>query len=158
PPLADTPGAVRTYVHTGPYSSRAWFDGLKAGHVFVTNGPLLELSVHGQEMGAELHVKTGAPLVLEARAVINPDIDQLDRLELFEQGEIVSSSRSRSGAEALYLRHELKAVHGTWFVVRAVGKREKPGATIVGLTAPIYVHVDWPGFCKPSAVPAIVTN
>ena len=34
-----------------------WFDALKRGETFVTNGPMLELSVNGKGMGSELQAE-----------------------------------------------------------------------------------------------------
>jgi len=158
-PAFDQPGTVRSFVKTGrDFSTPAWFQGLKAGRTFATNGPMLELTLNGHGMGSELQVDSGAPLVVEAKATINPDIDVLDRLELFEQGEVVAKRTSNGGADELQLRHEIKAGHGTWFVLRAYGKKQDPWASVVALSAPIYVRVGPQGFCKPAAVPSIVAG
>ena len=51
-------GYNRMYVQLdGDLSYPAWWDGLRAGRVFVTNGPLLRVRADGQPPG---HVFTGA--------------------------------------------------------------------------------------------------
>jgi hypothetical protein len=43
------PGAERSYVYVPhPFTLEAWFDGLKKGNTFVTNGPMLEFTVNGK--------------------------------------------------------------------------------------------------------------
>lgn len=158
-PYGDVPGAVRNYVKVdAPYSVQGWFDGLKAGRTFVTNGPMLALTVNGKGMGADVRVKKGSLLTIEARATLNPDIDQLDRIELIQQGEIVAKASSKEGAGELRLKHEIRAEQGSWFVLRAQGKQEKLRENVVAVSAPVYVYVDGNGFCKTSAVPSIVAE
>jgi hypothetical protein len=70
---------------------QGWFDALKRGETFVTNGPMLEFTVNGKRMGSELRLKAGDKLTINATASINPDIDFLDSLELIEQ--VKSSKR-----------------------------------------------------------------
>src|SRR5688572_33409289 len=86
------PGAERSYAYVQkPFSLQGWFDAFKRGETFVTNGPMLEFTVNGRGMGAELRLKSGDKLIINASALINPDIDSLERLELVEQGEVVKS-------------------------------------------------------------------
>lgn len=163
------PGAERTYVYVPkPFSLRGWFDALKRGEAFVTNGPMLELSVNGKRMGSELRLKTGEKLIIDATASINPDIDFLESLELIEQGEVVKSVKVNAADQTrLELHHEMSARNGTWLVVRAKGKRPmrsagagawdtNQGAAKIALSGAVYVYVDGQGFSKPSAVPQIV--
>lgn len=163
-PYADVPGAVRIYVRLdNGFTPQGWFDGLRRGHNFVTNGPMLALTLNGQPMGSDLHVKAGGALAIEASASINPDVDLLDRLELIEQGEVVKTViSSGGGAENLSLRYRLSAKQGSWFVSRAYGRRHKKqpweGTDVVALSAPIYVSVDGDSHWKPSAVTGIVAE
>jgi hypothetical protein len=156
-PYLDHPGAVRNYVHVpGDYSVDGWFKGLEAGHTFVTTGPLLSFSINGVGMGDEVRVSAGAPLTIAAQASLNPDLDRLDRLELFEQGEVVATQAAAKG-NAVHLDHRAIASRSTWFVVRAEGERAVPMGAISAVSAPIYVIVDgdertW----KRDAVPQIV--
>lgn len=154
-PYIDIPGAARNYVRLeGAFGAQAWFDGLKKGRVFVTSGPMLDFTVNGMPMGSEIQIAQGESLTIEAHAAINPDIDELASLELIEQGEAVKHISPNGAAFALSLRQNLRATHGTWFVVRARGKNPN----VVALSAPIYVLVDGQSFWKPAAIPGIVTK
>ncbi|MDD2762543.1 MAG: CehA/McbA family metallohydrolase [Opitutaceae bacterium] len=157
PALDQRPGAVRSYVKVdGTFMPQAWFDGLKEGRTFVTNGPMLEFTINGQAMGSELRLKAGEPLVISARARINPDINLLDSVELIEQGQVIHTVGSKDGAPELRLDYQTTAAHGTWFVVRANGKPRGKDDHTVAVSASIYVLVDGQSFWKPSEIPQIV--
>jgi hypothetical protein len=65
PPL----GTGRTYVRLdGAFSLDSWFEGLRRGRSFSTNGPLLELEVEGRGMGDELALTSGREVAVEAVA------------------------------------------------------------------------------------------
>jgi hypothetical protein len=160
-PYGDVPGAVRSYVYIDhSFTPQKWFDGLRRGQTFVTNGPMLEFSINSQSVGSVLQAKLGDVLTIVATARLNPDIDRLDRLEVIEQGEVIKTISSTEGSEELHLQYKSPARHGTWFVLRAYGKQQKTrmweGSDIVAMSAPIYVDVNGQGFWKPAAIPKLV--
>jgi len=155
-PIDAVPGTYRNYVHMPQgFTPQAWFDGLRKGDTFVTSGPMLAFKINEQGMGSEIRLKRGEPLAIKAKASLNPDIDVLTSLELIEQGETVKSAKSDSGADAIKLSYNALAKHGTWFVLRARGKKNE---SVVALSAPIYVIVDGDNFWKRSAVQGIVAK
>jgi len=157
-PYTDLPGAVRSYVRVdGKLTTQAWFDALKQGRTFVSNGPMLEFAVNGQGIGSHLHLHKGDAITIAANAAMNPDFDSLHELQLIEQGSVVKTVTSKQGSEKLQLTLQRSADHGTWFVLRAYGRRNGFQQNVVAMSAPIYVDVDG-GFWKPSAVPEIVTR
>ena len=141
-PYLDHPGAVKSYVETGPdYSVEAWFSGLEQGRTFVTNGPILELTVSGHTMGSEVRVGNADELDVSASAVLNPDIGTLVRLELIKHGEVIAREASEEGAENLTLRFSEAARESAWYVVRAHGQKPGHAGSIAAITAPVYVVV-----------------
>ena len=154
-PYIDLPGAARSYVHIdGPFTTDAWFDGLRRGHTFVSNGPLLDVDVDGKGMGGEIDIQPGGTITVNARARLNPDFDRLDRLELVVHGKVVATARAGAGAgaEELTLTHRLKPDRGLWLAVRAYGK-----GVAVAHSAPVYVRVgDDPATFAAAEVPALV--
>jgi hypothetical protein len=137
-------GDVRSYVNTKDAAiPESWFAGLSDAHTFVTNGPILSFEINGFGMGDNVSISSGERLTINAEASINPDIDQLARFELIEQGDVIREVISDAGSDELKLSHELTAEHGTWFVVRAYGKNQKAGdGSVAAVSAPIYVSVD----------------
>jgi hypothetical protein len=156
------PGAERYYVKLDrAFDADAWYASFKAGHVFVTNGPILDFTVNGEPMGAEIRVGKGARLDIAAAAQLNPDVDQLGRLEIVVHGDIVAT-REANGQDRVALRTELIADRSMWIAVRAYGTREvAPQGQVqsmgpVAHSAPIYVVVDGQPFWKTAAVPQLV--
>jgi len=155
-PIDAVPGTYRNYVHIPQgFTPQAWFDGLKSGHTFVTSGPMLTLHVNGHGMGSELHLRAGEQLMIQAKASLNPDIDSLASLELIEQGDVVKVVKSEAGLEHIEFLYDAPATHGSWFVLRARGKRN---GSVVALSAPIYLIVNGDNFWKRSAVRGIVAK
>lgn len=151
-PYLGVPGAERNYVYLGDtFSVDAWYEQLKASQTFVTNGPMLMLDVNGHRMGSTLEMNGGEKVVAIAIAAINGHIEQLDRLELIVQGEVVAVVNNDSQDFILSLDHELVADNGMWIAARAYGRDQA-----VAHTAPVYIVVDERGFKKSDAVPAII--
>jgi hypothetical protein len=156
------PGVERYYVQLDrPFDADAWYASFKAGHVFVTNGPMVDFTINGQGMGREIRVSKGAKLQIAASARLNPDIDALGRLDVIAQGDVVETERA-NGADKIELRRELTADHSMWIAIRASGAREIPAQGpvqelgAIAHTAPIYVVVDGQPFWKAEAVPELV--
>jgi hypothetical protein len=141
-PYTDLPGVVRTYVKLeAGGSADAWFASFRAGHAYVTNGPFLNFTVNGRQMGEEIHVKRGAQLDILAKAQLNPDVDTLDRLELVVLGDVVATEPA-GGQDHAQLDSHLTADHSMWIAVRAYGGRHEEWNTTVAHSAPVYVVVD----------------
>jgi hypothetical protein len=156
------PGVERYYVKLdAPFDPDAWYASFKAGHVFVTNGPMLDFTINGQGMGNEIHVPRGARLEIAASSQLNPDIDKPGRLDLIVQGDVVATERATDG-DRIELRKELTADRSTWIAVRATGAREVPAQGpvqelgAIAHSAPIYVIVDGQPSWKTAAVPELV--
>ena len=59
-PYMDLPGVVRSYARIdGPFSVDAWFDAFRAGRLYVTNGPLLEVTANGGTLGRRAARRAG---------------------------------------------------------------------------------------------------
>jgi len=156
------PGVERYYVKLDqPFDADAWYRSFRAGHVFVTNGPLLDVTVNGRSMGEEIRVVKGTRLQISASAQLNPDIDALGRLDLIVHGDVVATERA-NGRDTIDLRTELTADRSMWIAVRASGARELPPQgpvqelSAIAHSAPIYVIVDDRPFWKTDAVPQLV--
>ena len=125
-PYSDFPGVVRNYVKlNGRLDLDAWFESFHAGHVYVSNGPLLEFTVNGKQMGEELRVKRGAKLTIAASAQLNPDVDALDRLELVVLSDVAATVAGRGQGPH---RRSPGAEGRTQHVDRRARARGAPGA------------------------------
>jgi hypothetical protein len=157
-PYSDFPGVVRNYVELeGAFDIDDWYDAFEGGRTFVTNGPLLELTVNGAGMGRELRVPRGTKLTVAAAAKLNPDVDSLDRLELVVHGDILDTA-SAGGSDTVSLQQEIVAERSMWIAVRAYGGRQEARNTTIAHSAPVYVVVDGEPTWKRDAVPEIVAE
>jgi hypothetical protein len=155
-PYTDLPGVSRLYVK-GSVSANpdAWYKSFKDGHVYVTNGPFLEFTVNGHQMGDEIHVAKGSKLEIAAEAQLNPDVDGLDRIELVSLGDVVATKQA-AGQDKVQMKETITADHSMWLAVRAYGNRQDQRNTTMAHSAAIYVIVDEQPFWKRSAVPELV--
>ena len=155
-PYTDLPGVVRDYVKVdGSNDPDAWYASFRAGHVYVTNGPFLEFSVNGHQMGNEVHVARGSRLDIVAQAQLNPDVDKLDRMELVVLGDVVATE-SAHGQDRVQIDTHLTADHSMWIAVRAYGARHDEWNTTAAHSAAVYVIVDDQPSWKKEQVPQLV--
>lgn len=131
-------GEVRTYVHTGPkLDIDAWFDALKRGRSFVTNGPMLEFTVDEELPGAELKRTRGDRVSIRARALSHPAIGTLKSLTLVGNEGTIGEAANPDGKQELSITLERPIERSQWLAVAAVCDNEA-----VAHTTPVYVVVD----------------
>ena len=128
-------GPERTMVKAAPGRSayESWAEGVRAGRASVTNGPLLELTVNGQEPGAVLD----APAVEgRARVVFHRPIE---KLEIIANGEVVASRAGDGAATELTLPFTVNTSDSTWVAARASSPKIADEPDIRAHTNPVYV-------------------
>jgi hypothetical protein len=147
-PFGNTIGTSRVYVYTGnPFSPDAWFAALREGHTFVTNGPMLELTVDGQIPGTEIHSRVGDRLRIKAAAHGNLVLP--GHLEIVEQGDVIRSAQPSSRqAKELSVELTIPVQHSTWIAARCSGAH----------TTPVYVKVAEERFWKLSQVESLIAK
>jgi hypothetical protein len=134
-------GMSRTYARSGALDHAQWLAALKAGRSVATNGPLLEFSLAGGEIGDEIAL--ARPATLEARVRMR-SIVAVDRLQVVGNGEVVAEiplSADRSSAETT-LRLAVK--RSGWYLLRAFteqGRHPILDFHVSGTTSPIFVSV-----------------
>jgi hypothetical protein len=90
-PWGSTMGEVRTFVYTGnQFSVDAWFEGLKSGHTFVSNGPALFLEVDGKLPGTEVIKSSGSSAKIKVKAISNPGIGMINRIAIYDNDGLVA--------------------------------------------------------------------
>lgn len=138
-PWGSTIGEARVYAYTGSaFSADAWFDAVKQGRTFVTNGPMLTLRVEEAIPGGQLDVRANAKLRVRARAWAPPEIGSPKLLEIVMNGRVVGKAHSgRLDRRELALNLDLRAASSEWIAARVTAHN---GA--LAHTSPIYVSVD----------------
>lgn len=153
-PWGSTLGEVRTYVYTGGESLDidAWFEGLRRGRSFVTNGPVVELLVDGELPGSDLERKPGDRLKVRARALGDERIGLPSVLEVVSgDGVVRRVERSEGGEGELATDFELPIERSGWLVAST----RSPNGTLAH-TSPVYVTVGGRPTWSPNRGPAIV--
>jgi TolB protein len=125
-------------VYLGPDLDHArWWQGLRAGRSFVTNGPLLRVQAAGQLPGHVFTGPAGKDISLEITARLTSH-DPIAFLEVIKDGEVerkVSFKEwSRTGTLGT-LRFQTSG----WFLVRAIA--DNPRTFRFASTAPYCVEV-----------------
>jgi hypothetical protein len=136
--LPNPVGYNRAYVYTGDMLRyEDWWDGLRAGRVFVTNGPLLRVRANGQLPG---HVFTSpAGKVIDLKFTV-----ALTAREPIRVVEVIKNGRvERSVPYAQWLKTgtlgDLRFEASGWFLVRVIAKN--PKTFRFASTGPFYVEV-----------------
>jgi hypothetical protein len=118
-------GTNRVYVFCGnEFSQEAWWEGLKAGRVFVTNGPLLRPMVEGQPPGYVFNLADGGSLTLEIGLNLATSVP-VEYLQIIKNGTVEAEVRL---AEFKNRKGRLPPIHfddSGWFLVRAVTSNPK---------------------------------
>jgi hypothetical protein len=139
--FSNPPAGDRVFVRVdGAFTTESWCAGVRAGRTFVTNGPILTLSVGGHGMGDEVAANTGDVLRVDASVRSHVPVE---RLELVVDGDIVASADVADGGAAS-LTHDLRVDRSCWIAVRASGPvhelvLDRDGA--FAHTSPVYVNV-----------------
>jgi hypothetical protein len=122
----DNPvGTNRVYVHCGEeFSNERWWEGLEAGRVVVTNGPLLRPLVEGHPPGYIFRLEAGESLSLEVAANLATRVP-VEYLQIIKNGAVASEVRL---ADFVNRKGRLPPVsfdESGWFLVRAVTTNQK---------------------------------
>jgi len=148
--LENPVGYDRVYVHCGDtLTYDGWWEGLRAGRVVVTNGPLLRPRVNGELPGHVFHAPSGETIELTVQLVLALR-DRVDYLEVVQNGKVVQEVRLE---EYRNRRGKLPPVTfdaSGWLLVRAVTANAQTFR--FASTGPYYVEVgDQPRISRKSA-------
>jgi hypothetical protein len=114
-------GSHRTYVFTGDRGRdmHAWLDGMRAGRSFVTNGPLVQLSVDGKVPGETVQVPAGggsARVQVQVRSIV-----PLRKITLYFNGAAVEDIPLGADRKSAQFEKTTSVTRSGWYHVRAEG-------------------------------------
>lgn len=143
-PWGGTIGSSRVYACTGhDVNADRWFDAVRQGHTFVTNGPMLDFTVNGQLPGSTLEVKMGDILHIKARAWGNSPGTRPLRLKLVSFGRVLKETKGDGTLEADLT---LPADQSFWITSACETNPEplmdEPGYFSGAVATPVYVEVN----------------
>ncbi len=136
--LPNPVGYNRVYVYTGEdFTYESWWEGLKAGRSFVTNGPILLVKannhlpghVFAADEGEEVHVTLDVSLTT---------LDDVPAVEIVRNGRVEQSiPPSQLSGSGDFPAVSFK--QSGWFLVRAI--TDKANTFRFASTAPFYVEI-----------------
>jgi hypothetical protein len=129
-------GYNRVYVHlAGELTWEKWWEGLRAGRCFVSNGPLLRGKAGGQWPG---HVFTGdKPIEIELEAQLAVR-DTISAIEIIVNGRVERTVPFEEWQRTGKLG-KLRFAESGWFLVRAIA--DNPKTFRFASTAPWYLEI-----------------
>jgi hypothetical protein len=129
-------GGVRTYAHLlpgEPFTYKNWVEAVRAGRTFVSNGPLLFLTVNDKEPGEALHLGNPGGRLRCRAEVHGPAVACV---------EVVANGRTVLAGTQPILEGDLPAEEGGWLVARCWVRSEDAGRTLPDAqTSAVSVHV-----------------
>ena len=136
--LPNPVGYNRVYVHVGKELTwEKWWEGLRAGRSFVTNGPLLRVTADGELPGHVFTAADGKEVKVELKGELTTR-DTIRFLEVIKDGEVESRVSVEDFARTGSLGTLTFKTSG-WFLVRAIA--DNPKTFRFASTAPFYVEV-----------------
>src|SRR2546426_528203 len=136
-------GMNRVYVRTGVRPDHArWLAGIRAGRTFATNGPLLEFTLGGKQIGDELRLPAASAAV-RLTAVLR-SIVPVDHLQVVGNGEVVAELPLGGDRTSASITRAIAITRSGWYVLRAYA--DGPAHPVMDIypyatTSPIYVSV-----------------
>jgi hypothetical protein len=125
-------GNARFYTYTdGPLTFARWMAGMKAGHTFVTTGPVALLTVNGHLPGDVVDVAAGSKLQIAAEGLTEAGGAAV---EIVGHGKVLARGKGK-------VTLELPVDHGIWIAARV-----DAGGGQVAHTTPVYVTVNGGGW------------
>jgi hypothetical protein len=134
-------GYNRVYVHCeGEFAWEKWWQGLKAGRVVVTNGPVMQPRVNGHVPGHVFEAGQGDSLELSISLNLSTR-EKIEYLEVVQNGKVVHEVRLDKWAEANGMLPAVKFSESGWLLVRAVTDNGKTYR--YATSGPFYVQIGY---------------
>jgi len=136
--LPNPLGYNRVYVQLkGEFSYEKWFKGLKAGRSFVTNGPMLIMTVDGLSTGEIVSTNNH-----NYNAHVEIDLyssTEIERVEIIKDGEIVSTINPELENYSTHIETDISFSESGWIAARCFEKIKDN--VRFAHSAPVFVNI-----------------
>jgi hypothetical protein len=132
------------------FSFEQWKENFKAGHTFVSSGPIIDLKINGKVPGNQLQLNKGDEITISAEAFGHPEQIPLRSLEIIGHSTVlnrISFDDPNQSASQLSIQMNFKPDYGIWIAARC-----SAGPAQVAHTTPVYITIDDGGFGNPGSV------
>lgn len=140
----------------GSLGIRSWLDALVAGRSFISNGPLLSLSIDGKDLGSTVELSRGREVRVKGSASGRVGFE---KLQLIQNGKVVSESepQPKDGYVEARLDRTIKIGEPSWLALRITSQANNEfGRQLFAHTSPIYVKVAGKAIRQPEEVAYLV--
>jgi TolB protein len=143
-PIRGQVGMDRVYawVPEWPRDAQTWFDALKKGRTFVTNGPLIEFTLGEHRVGDELKfggAQAAVPFTARLRSIV-----PVDHFEAVCNGRVAQTLKLAGARDSADVTGTLPLKESGWCVLRATSNSaEYPVLDnyVYATTSPVYVTI-----------------
>jgi TolB protein len=122
---------------------QGWLEGIRNGHAFMSDGPLVELEVDGRIPGETIDISAGAEVDVSVQVT---SITPLERAELVFNGEVIASIPFTGDRTSLSFERSFRPNRSGWYHVRVNGADGESFPMDVpwvqAATNPVWVIVD----------------
>lgn len=150
-------GEEVTYAYTGAggtFSADAWYEAVRRGRTFVSNGPMLTLTVGDGMPGDEVNAGKDAKVHVHAQVWAPESIGAPKVLEIVAEGKVIKSIDSPGPKQdKLVADFEVPVSDSQWIAARTTSFN---GA--VAHTTPVYVIVNGRSFIDRANLPQLVAR
>jgi hypothetical protein len=141
-PIRGHVGMDRVYawVPRWPLNMEIWFEALKRGRTFATNGPLIEFTLAEQRVGDELRfdgVQSAVPFTAKLRSIV-----PVDHFEVVCNGRVAKTLELTGARDSADITGTLPLKESGWCVLRASSEdAEYPVLDhyVYATTSPVYM-------------------
>jgi hypothetical protein len=143
-PIRGHVGMDRVYawVPRWPLNIEIWFEALKKGRTFATNGPLVEFTLGGQRVGDDLRLdgaQPAVPFTAKLRSIV-----PVDHFEVVCNGLVAETLKLAGARDSADISGTLPLKESGWCVLRASSEdAEYPVLDnyVYATTSPVYVRI-----------------
>ena len=98
---------------------KAWFNGMRNGHAFVSTGPLIDFTIDGKLPGETIALpSSGGTVTIDARV---RSVAPLEKALLIYNGEIIDEIVFEGNRKSLDYSKSIKVTESGWYHLRAEG-------------------------------------
>jgi hypothetical protein len=140
----------------GSLGIKSWLNALVAGRSFISNGPLLSLTVEGKDLGGTIDLPSGREVSVRASASSRLGFE---KLQLIQNGKVVSESgpQPKDGHVEAHLDRSIKIDEPSWLALRvSTQAKNEFGRQLFAHTSPIYIKVGGKAIHQPEEVAYLV--
>lgn len=135
-------GVNRVFIEAeGELSQKSIYEGIKAGRGFVTNGPLLGVTIDNYKAGGEISIDSGEVKTLNISASMRSSVP-VEHLEIIFNGNVIGEAPITANGKQADFKGVIRVSGSGWITLRAWSEKAHPDLQdfhVYASTNPIYI-------------------